>query len=38
MHHLIIDSIVVYCTTIVPNISNKVVDYIKFRVVKNYLI
>lgn len=32
-----ISNIIVYCITIIPNILNKVADYIKLRVVKNWL-
>lgn len=34
MRHFAIGSIVVYCTTIIPNTLNKVVDYIKLRIGK----
>ena len=38
MHHLIISSIVVYHTTLISNILNKMADYIKLRIVKSWLI
>ena len=34
MHHLAINSIVIYHTTIILNILNKVADYIELRIVK----
>lgn len=36
--HLVMDNIVVYCTTIIPNIRNKVVNYMKLWVVKSWSI
>ena len=38
IHHLAMGSIVVYCTTIIPNTLNKVTDCIKLRVAKDWLI
>ncbi len=32
--HLTMGSIIVYCTTIIPNTLNKVANYIKLKVVK----
>ena len=34
MRCLAISSIVVYCTIIIPNILNKVVDYMELKVIK----
>lgn len=36
MHHLAMSSIVVYYTTIISNILNKVVNCMKFRIVKDW--
>ena len=38
MRHLLISSIVVYHTIIIPNILNKVVDYMELKVVKDWSI
>ena len=38
MHRFVIGSIVVYRTIIIPNTLKKVVNYIKLRVVKSWLI
>ena len=38
IHRFAIGSIVVYCTTIIPNIKDKVVYCIKVRVVKGWSI
>ena len=37
IHYLAIGNIIVYYTPIIPNISNKVANYIKFRVVRSWL-
>ena len=37
MRRLAMGSIVVYCTTIIPNKLNKVADCMKLRVVKDWL-
>ena len=38
MYRLAMDNIVVYRITIIPNILNKGVDYIEFRVIKGWSI
>ena len=38
MYCLAIDSIIVYCTTIIPNTLNKVANCIEFTVVKGWSI
>ena len=35
IYYLIINNIIVYCIIIIPNILNKLADWIKFRVVKS---
>lgn len=38
MHHLIMDNIIIYHTTIIPHILNKVGDYKKLKIVKDWSI